>query len=678
MVQHLVALGPSLLVVAFFLIGVLNWPRQQTWARTTVCLVTFVLALRYMTWRFYATVLPQPFDHPLEGFWVWFVYLIECLALVEIAVFMVIMSRNVDRSEEADRLEAKLYAQGEENLPTVDVFIPTYNEPLRVLERTIIGARVLDYPPDKLKVYVLDDGDRAWLRDFCAENDVNYVTRPEHKHAKAGNINNALAVSNGEFFAVFDADFVPYHNFLRRTLGFFADPAIGIVQTPQHFFNKDPVQSNLAIERYWPDEQRLFFDEMAASRDAWNVSFCCGSCSVLRREAIEKAGGIPTESVTEDLLTTLACLNKGYITRYLNERLSMGLAAEDLEGFFIQRARWCRGGIQSLFLKNGPIFGPGLTLFERIMFLPLSWLIQYFVRFMGLIVPPVFLVGGLAPLYFTDVDDIIYYQLPAVLAYFLFMRWIVPHRYLPIVSTAVGAFTTFRMLPVVIASLIKPFGVPFRVTPKGVEGGNRFDAYTFTCISIVLVATAAGLLINVIPESSVVGHSEFSIVAHYWGAVNILVLLLAALICFEAPRAGDGRFGADERAWLMFPHEQYPVQLVGISLDHSTIRVAADLSARAGGEAVFEPAGVGPFTVTIGAASPRDGETELTLQHASLPPQIRDQMIVKLYTGAYSQEIETLRFGRIIDGLWARAFGATPKLRPVHQTHGAEHGAARS
>jgi cellulose synthase (UDP-forming) len=92
---------------------------------------------------------------------------------------------------------------------------------------------------------------------------------------------------------------------------------------------------------------------MAPSRDAWGVSFCCGSCSIARRTALDAIAGFPTQSLTEDLMTTLAMLNKGYKTRYLNERLAMGLAAENLKGYFIQRSRWCRGGIQALFLHNG-------------------------------------------------------------------------------------------------------------------------------------------------------------------------------------------------------------------------------------------------------------------------------------------------------------------------------------
>ncbi|WP_137045072.1 glycosyltransferase [Pseudolabrys sp. FHR47] len=669
MVQHLLALGPAFLVLAFYLVGVLNWPRQRTWARTIACTAVLALALRYMIWRFTATVLQQPFDGSAASMWIYFIFLIECFAFIEAAFFMVTMSRYVDRSTEADRLESNLFSRGRDWLPTVDIFIPTYNEPLSVLERTIVGACALDYPKEKLNIYVLDDGRREWLRKFCEEEGVIHVTRPDNADAKAGNLNHGLSLSRGEFVAVFDADFVPFRIFLRRTLGFFADPRIGIVQTPQHFFNKDPIQSNLSLEEYWPDEQRLFFDEMAASRDAWNVSFCCGSCAVLRREAIEAAGGIPTESITEDLLTTLACLNKGYITRYLNERLSMGLAAEDLEGFFIQRSRWCRGAIQSLYVKSGPIRGPGLTLFQRIMFLPVSWLLQYFVRFVGIIVPAVFLWTGLSPLYFTGVDDILYYQVPVLVAYFLFIRWLAPNRYLPVISTAVGVFATFRLLPVVISSLIRPFGVPFRVTPKGVEGQARFDTYTFSCIMTILIVTAAGLFLNVVPEWAPAKNFEFSSIAKYWAALSILILLVAALMCFEAPRSEHQRFAADEQAQLVLGDRAIPVRLVAIAMDESTAQTTADLSSSVGQLATLTVSDVAPFAAKIEMRDRRDNGRELILVHQPLAPDIRDQLIVKLYTGGYSQDIEALKFGRIIDRLWGRAFGDVPQHAAIPAAH---------
>jgi cellulose synthase (UDP-forming) len=250
MVQHyLEALGPFFLVAAFFLVFPLNWPRHRTWTRAITCAVVLPVALRYILWRFTDTVLPMD---PEQGFafgWVWFLFAVEVLAFSDILLFLMAMSRYVDRSREADRLEAAFVAQPPERWPAVDGFIPTYNEPLDVLERTIVGALALDYPRDKLKVYVLDDKRRDWLRAFCEEKGAIHVTRPDNLHAKAGNMNNGLKVSSGDFIAVFDADFVPYRAFLRRTVPFFQDPSIGIVQTPQHFFNKDPVQSNLSLER---------------------------------------------------------------------------------------------------------------------------------------------------------------------------------------------------------------------------------------------------------------------------------------------------------------------------------------------------------------------------------------------------------------------------------------------
>lgn len=663
MVQHLLASGPALLTLSFFLIGVLNWPATKTWARTVTSVVVLALAVRYLIWRLTATVMPQPGDTILASAWIWFLFAVECLILIDVSVFMLTMSRSVDRTSEADRLETALHDAGAQALPTADVFIPTYNEPLSVLERTIVGALALDYPAKKLKIYVLDDGRRDWLRDFCETKGVNYITRPDNAHAKAGNLNNALKISSGEFIAIFDSDFVPYRRFLYRTLGFFADPTIGIVQTPQHFFNKDPVQSNLWLEALWPDEQRLFFDEMAASRDAWNVSFCCGSCAVLRREAIDAIGGIPTESVTEDLLTTLECLREGYITRYLNERLSMGLAAEDLKAFFIQRNRWCRGGIQTLFLRNGPLLAPHLTLFQRIMFVPWSWLIQYFVRFVALIAPPIFLLTGLAPLHLASVEDIIYYQVPVLLAYSLFMRWTAARAYLPIVSAAVGAFTTFRMLPVVIASVVKPFGVPFHVTPKGAPAGGQFDRYTFGWIVAILSATALGLFINLLPEWSPIGQkTSLNIVVTFWAALNILILALAAMICFDTPRAADGWFHTDEPARLNVQGKTFQARLVGVALDRSAVQVTGNVDLHVGQEAILEISGSDSFPVEISGTRLAKDVCRLSLSHKTLPQETRDQLIRKMYTGNYADEIDAVRSSRIFGGLWIRAFGSRRRL----------------
>lgn len=658
MVQYyLEPFGPTLLVAAIFFIFVLNSPRQRTWVRTITCTFVLLVSLRYLWWRLHDTVLPYPYGG-LTFYWVWFLFAIELLAFAEIALFLLIMSRYAERSGEADRLQAAFTAQPQEKWPTIDVLIPTYDEPIDVLERTVVGALALDYPKDKFRVYVLDDKRRDWLKDFCEEKRAIYVSRPDNSHAKAGNLNHGLGLSSGEFVAIFDADFIPYRQFLRRTTPFFCDPTIGIVQTPQHFFNKDPIQSNLSIERVWPDEQRLFFDELAASRDAWDVSFCCGSCSIIRRRAIEAIGGIPTESVTEDLLTTLEMLNKGYKTRYLNERLSMGLAAENLRGYFIQRSRWCLGGIQSLFVKNGPIHGPGLTLLQRIMFMPTSWLIQYIVRFCLLIVPIVFLWTGVAPLFFTSTEDIIYYQMPVLLAYFLLMRWITPSRYLPVVSNAVGVFATFRLLPTVIMALIKPFGAPFRVTPKG-SGADQgyFDGYTFACTAVLITLTVLGVIINIVPEWSTIRRGEFSVVAMYWAGANVVLLVIAALICFEKPRVPVVAFFIGEPASARSDRGLVSGRLVSMSLESGTLEVLQDEQLSVGDKILIEAAGFPPLPSRIESITGEAARKASIRFTHELDAASRDRLIVKLYTGDYSQEIRTLDTLAIVRGVWKRAFG---------------------
>ena len=259
------------------------------------------------------------------------------------------LSRYADRSPEADRHEKRLRSLPPERLPTVDVFIATYNEGREIVERGIVAAKDLDYP--RFQVWVLDDGRRDWLRDLCAARDVGYIRRPDNRHAKAGNVNHALTLTHGELFVVFDADFTPHRNFLYRTVGFFfADPRIAIVQTPQHFFNPDVFQVNLGLPTVMQDNEREWYDVILASRDAWDCAFCCGTSAVFRRDAIEGIGGIATESVTEDILTTMKMLPGGHLTRYLNERLSLGLAPENAKSLLIQRRRWTRGQIQMMFL----------------------------------------------------------------------------------------------------------------------------------------------------------------------------------------------------------------------------------------------------------------------------------------------------------------------------------------
>ena len=305
---------------------------------------------------------------------------------------------------------------------------------------------------------------------------------PNNSHAKAGNINHALSKTNAELFAVLDADFTPRRDFLMRTVGFFEDPTIAIVQTPHHFRNSDIYQMNLGMGEQWPDEQRLFFDIVQPSRDAWDCAFCCGSASVQRRSALMDIGGIPTDSVTEDILSTLVLLRQGYVTRFLNEPLAFGLSSESVAAMFVQRQRWCRGGLQLLFLRDG-VLGPGLTWIQRLLFFPTDWLVQTPVRLFAVVVPIIFLWTGVAPIQHADLPDLINYQIPVLIAHMGVMTWLSGGRYLPFLSTGFSLLLSFRLVPTIVATLIKPFGAPFRVTPKGsgARGGLITGAGVVPC-----------------------------------------------------------------------------------------------------------------------------------------------------------------------------------------------------
>lgn len=253
--------------------------------------------------------------------------------------------------------------------PSVDVFVPTYNEPLEVVKQTVFSAMGLDWPVDRLRVYVLDDGKRDEFRDFCAELGVGYITRDNNAHAKAGNINEALKVTEGEYVAIFDCDHIPTRSFLQICMGwFFKDPKLSMMQTPHVFFSPDPFEKNLDTFHAMPNEGELFYGIVQDGNDLWNASFFCGSCAVIKRAPLLEVGGIAVETVTEDAHTALKLNRRGYNTAYLEIPQAAGLATESLSGHVGQRIRWARGMAQICRIDN-PMLGPGLQFGQRLCYL---------------------------------------------------------------------------------------------------------------------------------------------------------------------------------------------------------------------------------------------------------------------------------------------------------------------
>ena len=416
-------------------------PLSRPWARILVFAVVWLVIARYLEWRLFTTVMPAGGEWYEVG-WVWFCFAVEVLALFDALILYLAFLRTSDRHAEADTHEARLRSLPPERTASVDVYIPTYNEALEVLEKTITGALCLEYA--NFKIWVLDDGRRPWLKAFCEARGVGYLTRPDNAHAKAGNINHALTKTSADFVAIFDADFIPQRNFLIRTVGFFADPRVGIVQVPHAFYNYDPTQSSLALQKALPDDQRFFFEAVMPSRDGWDAAFCCGSNSVTRRQALRSVGdALPTNSITEDMLLSIALLRNGYITRYLCERLAFGLAPEGLKAFFVQRKRWARGAMQILYLAAGPL-GRNLSLMQRLLFLPTHWLSQGLMLLLTLVAPLVFLWTGTLPLVNVTPEAVLYYLLPMILAVAGGIWAYAPRHYFPFAAQVHGTFQSFK------------------------------------------------------------------------------------------------------------------------------------------------------------------------------------------------------------------------------------------
>ncbi|MFL5272862.1 MAG: UDP-forming cellulose synthase catalytic subunit, partial [Anaeromyxobacteraceae bacterium] len=247
--------------------------------------------------------------------------------------------------------------------------IPTYNEPLEVVRATVLAAMALDWPADRLHVHLLDDGRREAFRAFAAEAGVGYIVRKDNAHAKAGNLNHALRVTDGELVAIFDCDHVPTRSFLQVTTGaFLADARLAVVQTPHHFYTPDPFTRNLGMPAAVPGENELFYGLIQPGIDTWNGAFFCGSCAVLRRAALEQVGGIAVQTVTEDAHTALKMHRRGWRTAYLGLPQAAGLATETLSAHVGQRIRWARGMAQMFRLDN-PLLGSGLAWPQRLSYL---------------------------------------------------------------------------------------------------------------------------------------------------------------------------------------------------------------------------------------------------------------------------------------------------------------------
>jgi len=399
----------------------------------------------------------------------------------------------------------------------VDVFIPTYNEPVELVAQTVAAALAMPYPH---RTYVLDDGNRPEMGEMARRLGAEWITRADNRGAKAGNINHALSVTDGDFFVIFDADHLPHSNFLSRMMPFMDESRMGFVQAPQYYANRERTYVAGAAM----DQQEIFFGPICSGKDGLGAVFCCGTNVVIRRAAIEDVGGFRENSITEDAVTSLDLHERGWKSRYVPERLAEGLAPEDLGSYLSQQRRWARGNLEMLFKSR--VLRRRMPLRLRLQYV---WSSMYYLTGLTALVylslPVLFLVFGIQAVNSRSGDFIAHFFPYIFLTIFILARSAEGRLRFRAIQFGYGLFPLF--LEALVQALTGK-KVGFQVTPK--EGTRQ----SFYHLVIPQIAAVSVLLFSI-------GFGFF----HYsgvrtvtnasWALFNVFVL--SAIIRAAAPQS---------------------------------------------------------------------------------------------------------------------------------------------
>ncbi len=512
----------SMFLVVF---GIFIWRhKSRESVRITLLMLSGIASVRYLSWRGAHTLDLHGFADVVCGYALFGaeVYVVVILLL---NYFQVLYLDQSPKDSEPDPSFT----------PTVDIFIPTYNESVEILRRTACGAQGINYLHKK--VHLLDDGRRPEMKLLAAELGLNYITRPDNKHAKAGNINHALTKTDSEFVVIFDADHIPVATFLDRSISLFKDPKVALVQTPHRFVNPAPTERNLYLEGRLPQEQELFYQLVQVGNQRWDSAFFCGSAAILRRSALLEAGGIATKTVTEDCHTSMNLHALGYKSKYISTPLSVGLSPDNFDAHIIQRCRWARGMVQILRLDN-PLLKAGLTLEQRICyFTSMVHFLFGLPRLIFLAAPLTFIVFKLHPIWAEPFDVLV-----MLLPHLILSTIATNYQYRNIRHSFWSEIYETVLAPylacVTVIGLVNPHAGKFEVTPKG--GSISKPTYNFKNawpLLVALAATTLGLVMCPFRFIEVRGLLEREVVAinTFWLLCNFVLVLTAALVALERP-----------------------------------------------------------------------------------------------------------------------------------------------
>ncbi len=378
-----------------------------------------------------------------------------------------------------------------QSAPVVDCIIATFNEPREVVEETLAALTNLDYA--NKRVILLDDStreeSRQAMRDAAAAFGATIVQRTNRRGYKAGAINDYLKTSDAPFVAIFDADALPAHNFLRDVVPMIEEnPKLAFVQTPQHYANTDVSSVALAASR----QQSVFYEYIMEGKSYSRAAFCCGTNVVFRTEALKDVDGFDEGSVTEDFVTSLKLHAKGYDSTYYNQIYVYSMAPETLPAYFTQQSRWAFGTTGAGWSVLPKLFqlrpGQWWEYFLSSTYYWIGW-----VNFFFLLLPMLYIFFGIKPLrqdVFTYLAIFIPYLVFTMNMFYQGME----ERGYKVGDMIRGQQLGFLSFPVQMAASVSGLlrlKRPFGVTPKGDSGAANWLSLWFQLLMLVLSAVAA-------------------------------------------------------------------------------------------------------------------------------------------------------------------------------------------
>ena len=541
MVAGTYLLVPTVLLFLAVLLIMRVSPQPRAWSRFVVVGILLALTFRYLLWRSLSTL---NVSTPMNGVFSVGLFLFELLMLTSTVIQLFLMLKVRDRRREAYWLAMDV--EEGRYLPSVDIMIPTYNEPLFILKRTVIGCQALNYA-DKA-IYLLDDTNRPEVKALAEELGCEYMARSDHQYAKAGNLNHAIAQTQGSLIVVFDADFVPTTNFLTRTIGFFQDPQVALVQTPQSFYNADPIARNLGLENVLTPDEEVFYRQIQPIRDGAGSVTCAGTSFLVRRSALEEAGGFVTDSLSEDYFTGIRLSARGYRLIYLDEKLSAGLAAENIASHALQRLRWAQGTLQAFFIQANPLTIQGLNPIQRLAHLEglLSWF-GSISRIVFLIMPLAYSFLGVIPVR-AKATELLFFFLPYYLVQFSVFSWLNYRSRSMLMSDVYALLLCFPIAATVIQVMLNPFSQSFKVTPKGIASDRfSFNWHLAWPLLLLFVLMAISLWVNfgncmlkgawmeTVPADAALEVKGIAL-GWIWSSYNLIMIGISLLILVDVPR----------------------------------------------------------------------------------------------------------------------------------------------